>query len=198
MAPIEFLRLIESYATILSLVILSITSIIFGYVIPHRIENSIEELESAINEKKVFFDGLQSDINQFQNWEARGMALRDTRQVLESVNLITKNDIISKNISAKIEETIAVKTFSILAISQKLNIPKEEINSWKNLDFDNLEKKKIELLEKWKDTSGSILSDINSLNESINSKKRLKTKIVLGTLILQTFGTYLSFIGSGT
>ena len=75
MNPLEFLLLIESYATILSLMILSITSIIFGYVIPYRIETSIEEIESENTEKKEFFYGLQSDHDQFQNWEAKGMAL---------------------------------------------------------------------------------------------------------------------------
>jgi len=61
-------------------------------VIPYRIETSIEEIESEINEKKEFFNGLQSDYDQFRDWEAKGMALRDTIDILDSMNTINKNE----------------------------------------------------------------------------------------------------------
>ena len=125
------------------------------------------------------------------------MALRDTIDILDSMNTINKNEYLLQVIEKRKEELQAVATASLLALSAKLRIPDNEIKTWGDLSFDAVGLKKFELIKKWRITSGAILSEINTLDESINTKKRLKTRIVLGTLILQTFGTYLSFIGSG-
>ena len=165
-------------------------TILTGLIGP-RNEKELDELRRVLKQYETKVTYLIQDQYAYQNMETRGLGIRNIITVLESINKMLRSPQLSVVIEQRQKELMINKHASLLTISQKLDYSDEEIKGWIKLDYDGLERQKLECMMRYKKNFGETLESINAIDHNLRKVERDKEKLRYITLFFQVVGLAL-------
>jgi len=167
-----------------------VSTILLGWLGPVR-ERELGGLRDKAREIQKMIDLLIQDHNAFQNMETRGLMLRDNANILNAINRTLEHTDIEAIIKQIKENMIITKHGSLVTLSTKLGYTDEEMLSWEKLDFEGLEKQKLDSVMKWGEVLKVLVTSLDYVEQDLSSKVKEKSWLYFISLVFQVGGLAL-------
>ena len=165
-------------------IIIIATTFVFGFII-QKINMNIQESDEKINKISGSLDDSFSHIRDFQVEETKGLGLRSTLSILESMNMqnapnygILNKDLMMTKVNALI----------YLAAASGITADNELTGKWKSMSFPDLERQKVEYMPKFQ-------KRFKKLNDEKSLFSKKKKKNINNLYMISFWGSTVQALG---
>jgi len=193
------------YTPLISYILLLVSTVGFGVIIPFIVNPQIDRLTEEADQKRFEQNGMKWDYEEFQRWNTKYSILYSALQNLQATSLSNNSIAIGFNLRLLInqidKELIEALRVSLVALSSNLIYEREEERfdlqkKWNVMNYSQLKSELKVVSDRWGSDFNIKKGQIFEIEGNIRKKKKHKELLVLSFLIIQSFGLLFSFIAS--